>query len=267
VKWTVQSSQSVISSKARDVLFIRRGLAFCVIALALAISLDAQAPEPAKLPGEPHHHLKIDNEFVRVYYVEVPPHEATQLHQHDHDYVYVSLGPAEVINAVLDQPETHLVLKDGETHFTRGGFAHVARNQSDTPFRNITIELLKSQREPRNLCAQVVSSAPLGPCDKRSMEGYSREPQFENEGMRGVVVGLGPKAKREETATKIAFLAVGLGDSRIKVSAKGKPKMILEEGEAAWFDVGSNVQFSNEKKQPASFLEITFRDAPAPPKH
>jgi len=76
--------------------------------------------------GEPHHHLKIENEYVRVYYVEVAPHEATQLHQHDHDYLFVSLGPADVINAVRDKPEVHLVLKDGETHFTRGGFAHVA---------------------------------------------------------------------------------------------------------------------------------------------
>ena len=267
MKWSVQSSRCVISSKAREVLFIRRGLAFCVIAFALAISLDAQAPEPTRLPGEPHHHLKIENEYVRVYYLEVAPHEATQLHRHDHDYLSVSLGLADVMNAVPDQPETHVVLKDGETHFTRGGFAHVARNLNDTPFRNITIELLKSQREPRNLCAQVVSSAPLGPCDKRSMEGYSREPLFDAPEMRGVLVGLGPKTKREEAATKIAFLVVGLDDSRIKVSAKGKPKMILQQGEMAWLDVGSDVQFSNEKKQQASFLEITFREAPVPPKH
>jgi hypothetical protein len=29
--------------------------------------MKAQAPEPAKLPGEPHHHLKIDNAYVRAY--------------------------------------------------------------------------------------------------------------------------------------------------------------------------------------------------------
>src|SRR6266568_2442627 len=81
-----------------------------------------RAPEPVPLahgnvPGEPHHHLKIENEYVRAYYVEVPPHQDTQLHQHDHDYIYVSLGPADVINAVRDKREVHLVLKDGETHF------------------------------------------------------------------------------------------------------------------------------------------------------
>src|SRR6266852_2246766 len=118
----------------------------------LSAALNAQAPEPAPLahgsvPGEPHHHVTIENAYLRAYYVEVAPHESTQLHQHDHDYIFVSLGPANVINAVRDKPEVHLVLKDGETHFTRGGFAHVARNLADTPFRNVTIELLKSQGE------------------------------------------------------------------------------------------------------------------------
>jgi hypothetical protein len=98
-----------------------------------------------KLPGEPHHHLQIDNEFVRAYYLEVAPHDETQLHQHDHDYIYVSLGPADVINnAVCKKPEVHLSLKNGETRFTHGGFAHVAGNLSDAPFRNVTIELIRS---------------------------------------------------------------------------------------------------------------------------
>ncbi len=106
----------------------------CLALLLLVFSVSAQAPEPAPLahgsvPGEPHHHLRIENEYVRVYYVEVPPHENTQLHQHDHDYIYVSLDPADVVNAVRDKPEVHLALRDGETHFTRGGasretFAH-----------------------------------------------------------------------------------------------------------------------------------------------
>src|SRR5262250_3478944 len=134
-------------------------LSLCAALLLVALPASAQEPMPlahSNVPGEPHHHLKIENEFVRVYYVEVPPHENTQLHQHDHDYLFVTLGDSDVVNAVRDKPEVHLVLKDGETHFTRGGFAHVARNQSDAPFRNVTIELLKSQGDAKNVCAQVL---------------------------------------------------------------------------------------------------------------
>ncbi len=147
MKFGVRREKRIPRPARNDTSVITRGIAFCAVALIAAFSLEAQAPEPMPLahgnvPGEPHHHLKIENEDVRVYYVEVPPHQDTQPHQHDHDYIYVSLGPSDVVNAVRDKPEVHLVLKDGETHFTRGGFAHVARNLADTPFRNITIELL-----------------------------------------------------------------------------------------------------------------------------
>src|SRR5215467_3543479 len=159
-------AQGLSPTAARNLLFNHRHIALPAIALVAALSLNAQAQEPVPLArgntsGEPHHHLKIENEYVRVYYVEVPPHENTQLHQHDHDYIYVSLGPSDVVNAIVDKPEIHLQLKDGETHFTRGGFAHVARNLADTPFHNITIELLKPQGEPKNVCAQVLLGAPL----------------------------------------------------------------------------------------------------------
>lgn len=53
---------------------------------------------------EPHHHLTTENEYVRLYYVEVPPHENRLLHEHDRDYIYVSLGPS-VVNAILNKPD------------------------------------------------------------------------------------------------------------------------------------------------------------------
>src|SRR5207245_10564796 len=100
----------------------------------------------------------------RAYYVEVPPNAETQLHRHDHDYLFVALGDSKVIIAVLGKPEVYLSLKDGETHFTPGGFAHVARNLSDTPFRNVTIELLHAQGEAHNECGFVIPDQGAGIC-------------------------------------------------------------------------------------------------------
>src|SRR5215472_9078833 len=169
---------------------------FLFFSCALGTQVQAQEPVPlahANVPGEPHHHLKIENEYVRVYYVEAPPHESTLLHQHDHDYIYVSLGPSDVVNAVLDKPEIHLQLKDGETHFTRGGFAHVARNLADTPFRNITIELLKPQGEPGNVCAQIILNVPVGNCPTPAPSmSMHKEPLMETEETTVDLVKLDP---------------------------------------------------------------------------
>jgi quercetin dioxygenase-like cupin family protein len=238
---------------------------FYLALLLLAFSASAPAQEPVPLahgnvPGEPHHHLKIENEYVRAYYVEVPPHEATQLHQHDHDYIYVSLGPADVVNAVRDKPEVHLLLKDGETHFTRGGFAHVARNLGDASFRNITIELLKPQEEARNVCGPVIPNIGSPTCDLTNAPSLAI-PQFETAEMRLDHVWLSPKGKHKERASKLGFLIVALSSSDVRVDAKGKSLKALHEGEVEWFDSGSNVQFSCEQCRMAQFLELTFKDS------
>ncbi len=229
--------------------------------LVLAFSLNAQAPVPARLPGEPHHHLKIENEFVRAYYVEVAPHEETQLHQHDHDYIYVSLGPADVVNAVLNKPEVHLVLKDGETHFTRGGFAHVARNLSDASFRNVTVELLHPQGETHNECGFVIPDQGAGICDPRPAADWA-DTQFETSEAKLDLVWLFSKGKHTESASKLGFLVVGLGGPHIKINAKGKQPKTLREGDMEWFDPGSDVQFSSyENTKTAQFLKLTFKDS------
>jgi hypothetical protein len=227
--------------------------------------LQAQAPEipAAKLPGEPHHHLRIDNEFLRAYYVEVAPHDETQLHQHEHDYIYVSLGPADVVNAVFNKPEVQLVLKDGATRFTPGGFAHVARNLSDLPFRNITIELLKASGEPRNLCAQIVPNLASVGCDKttataRGGHGFSIEPQMETDTMRLTLVRLDPETEGAGVALEANSLLVPLDGSEVQIQVQGEPPKMLRGGELAWIGKNMSGGVWNPGKNPARYLQLTF---------
>jgi len=68
------------------------------------------------------------------------------MHRHRHDYVYVTLGDAHLSNEVEGKPPVEVKLADGDTRFVPGDFAHVARNLSDQPFRNVTIELLQDEK-------------------------------------------------------------------------------------------------------------------------
>lgn len=236
-----------------------------VLLLLLAFSVSAQAPEPvplayANVPGEPHHHLKVENEYVRAYYVEVPPHEDTLLHQHDHDYIYVSLGPSEVVNAVRDKPEVHLVLKDGETHFTRGGFAHVARNLADAPFRNVTIELLKPQGDVHNGCAQIVANAPTD-CWESSHEGAKQISSFKTDEIKAFSATLDPKATSNWKAFSPA-LVVALDESQVRVSFD-KHSENLNADQMLWIPSHSNkevrkIVFTNARKGSSRLLLILF---------
>jgi len=114
----------------------------CLFSILLAAQ--AVAPE-VEITAEPHHHLTLENKSVRVFNVEIPPHADTLMHWHRHDYFQVTLGASEVVNQVKDKPPVTVKLQDGETRFSPATFAHIARNLSDQPFRNVTIEILEDE--------------------------------------------------------------------------------------------------------------------------
>lgn len=121
---------------------MKRQILFCLFTTLLAAQ--AIAPE-VELSAEPHHYLTLENKYVRVYNVEVPPHSDTLMHWHRHDYIYVTLGATDVVNEVKGKRPATLHLDDGETHFSPAPFAHIASNRSDQPFRNVTIEIVDDE--------------------------------------------------------------------------------------------------------------------------
>src|SRR4051794_14729145 len=102
--------------------------------LALALVILASAAEAQSIPGavlakgEPHHHLVYEDATLRVLRVRVPAHDTTLLHEHDPDYFWIALGSSEVVNAKLGAPDATIKSADLSIHYTRGKFAHVARN-------------------------------------------------------------------------------------------------------------------------------------------
>jgi len=118
---------------------------FLWMLLAVATSA-AQSVVP--ITQEPSHHLTISNRYVRVFEVEVPPHAETLYHQHDYDYLFVSIGDADITSTRLHEQPVALKLRDGQVEFSKGPFAHKATNLGDGPFRNVTIELLEGLGSP-----------------------------------------------------------------------------------------------------------------------
>ncbi|HKW63404.1 MAG TPA: hypothetical protein VJN89_12725 [Candidatus Acidoferrum sp.] len=245
----------------------------CSALFVLSFFANAQAQEPVPLahgnvPGEPHHHLKIENEYVRVYYVEAPPHEATLLHQHDHDYIYVSLGSSDVVNAILNKPDIHLQLKDGETHFTRGGFAHVARNLADTPFRNVTIELLKPQDQLQNLCEKIVEGE-LADCHLTENRFMSGKPYFRSSEMAVSVWILKPRAELVITpptdhllvALDQAEILLTFPDPRFGPRPARDPATKLGSGGMLWLPANRAETIKNLRSEPSSYMLVMFRDS------
>jgi hypothetical protein len=88
----------------------------------------------------------------------VPPHSETLYHQHDLDYIFVTLGDSDVENVRVGEKPVRLLLKDGEVRFTKGGFAHKAINNSDKPFKNVTIELRRGADAPNRIFDRITGN-------------------------------------------------------------------------------------------------------------
>jgi quercetin dioxygenase-like cupin family protein len=109
----------------------------------LATAALAQHQQSVEITSEPSHHLVFHNEYVRVFDVTVAPKATTLVHKHNYDYLFVTLGDSDVVSVRPGEKPVALKLTDGEVRFTPGNFAHAAIYNSDHPFHNITIELLK----------------------------------------------------------------------------------------------------------------------------
>jgi len=233
---------------------------FLLVALLFSASLPAQGPTAVPIPQEPHHRLVLENDYVRVFRVSVPAHESTLLHQHDVPYLYVALGPADVINAVQGKPEAHLVMADGQLGYSPGHFAHIARNESNAPFNNVTIELLKPQAEPHNWCDRVL---PLDPIDCRpaAHDGANSVPSFRTNEIKVFSQALDSKvASRHEAFSDV--LVVVLDGSKLNVSFDRRSEN-LDSGQVLWIPHHAEHEmrklvFKNPRKGSSRYLVIFF---------
>src|SRR5258706_12710309 len=232
------------------------GMKRIIVAALLVIPLlaaFAAAPE-VEITSEPSHHLAIENEQVRVFQVEVAPKAATLMHRHRHDYFFVALGDSHVSNEVADKPPVDLKLADGETRFAPGNFAHVARNLSDQPFRNVTIELMQDEK-----LRQMPSRWPEESGEKTFPGGRSKI-LFVKDGVRVSEVNLEPGAVVPSHHHDGPHLVVAITDLDLRSDVEGMSPMPgrLKSGDVKWLPGGYTHTLTNVGKSPARFVTVEF---------
>lgn len=221
-----------------------------------AASLMAQNNE-VEITAEPAHRQIFANEFVRAFYVEVPPHGQTQLHRHRHDYVAIILGPSQVENDVAGKPPETLKMQDGDTHFVPGGFAHIAKNLADTPFRNVAVEFLQDDK---------ARNAPSPWKEDRGvdiLEGGTAETLFVKDGARVTEVelrpgGVIPKHHHNGPHLLVAVSDLDLLSQRIGPAASAPQKTQLKAGEVLWVPGNVTHTVTNAAPAPAKLVTIEF---------
>jgi len=196
-----------------------RSLAIVILSICGLFPSAVQSPVP--VVNEPRHHLKFENEYVRVFDVVVPPGDATLFHTHSSDYTFVSIGDATLKAEVMGSQPNDLIVKDGETRFTRGPITHRVTNVARTPFRNITIEILKSP-------------GPVGASTPDVSAGHSIV--LENDRVRIERLILEPGQTTNIHTHNLSALSVFLTKSRVRIESPGAKAETLEykPGDFRW---------------------------------
>jgi quercetin dioxygenase-like cupin family protein len=198
-------------------------MAFVLTPIGTLSQSQSNSPQsPVEISGEPRHHPKFENEFVRVLDVTVPAGDATLWHVHRNDNVVVTLGGASLRLEKVGAPTAEVQWKFGDVNFGKATYIHRAINIGTTPFHNLTIELLKSPPQ-RNM----ISS--LGP--------ISRTPVFENDRVRAFRVSLAPGESTNMHSHLLPGLAIVMTAGDIEVTTPGKEKperMKLPAGDLRW---------------------------------
>jgi len=222
--------------------------------LLLVPFLLAQTPPEVEITAEPSHHMVVDNEYVRVIKVEVAPHAATLMHRHHHDYVFVTLGDSHLSNEVEGKLPADVKLADGETRFAPGNFAHIARNLSDQPFRNVTIELMQDDKLRQTPSHWREESG------EKTFPGGSSKILFVKDGVRVSEINLEPGAVTSSHHYDAPHLLVAVTDLEVRSDVEGMGPMPgkFKSGDAKWLPGSYTHTMTNVGKSPARFVTVEF---------
>jgi quercetin dioxygenase-like cupin family protein len=221
-----------------------------VLIPAVTLSQSNSPQSPVEISGEPRHHPKFENEFVRIWDVTVPAGDATLWHTHRNDNVVVTLIGAKLRLEKVGAPTADVEWKTGDVNFGKASYTHRAMNVGTTPFHNFTIELLKSPSGPKILSAL---NEPTG-----------RQPILENERMRVYRLSLAPGESTSMHPHLLPGLGITITPGTIQVTTAGtdKPDRIkVTAGEVRWRSGPINHSIKNvgKKRFEAIDIELKFR--------
>lgn len=214
----------------------------------LASTALAQQQQSVEITSEPSHHLVFQNEYVRVFDVTVAPKATTLVHRHNHDYLFVTLGDSDVVSTRPGEKPVALLLKDGEVRFTPGNFAHAAINNSDRPFHNITIELLKPSANVKTCTETCVTRPP------------ETEKRISADQWTVSLVTLPPSARIEKHTHAMPHLVVAVSDLDLTSQAGSAGNDFKRApGGLAWVPAGVTHTLTNNSSKQAQFVTLEFK--------
>ena len=132
------------------------------VGLLLFASAAVAQQTPVPVEQEPHHHVVLQNDFVLVMRVTVPPGESTLYHTHSHDRASVGLSESTITQQKSGEAEgPRQTIKPGTVSASTLGdapYTHRVNNVGSGPFDVIDVEFLQRPQQPSSHAAPEVAA-------------------------------------------------------------------------------------------------------------
>jgi hypothetical protein len=213
---------------------------------------------------ESHHHLVLANEYVNVFFVEIPAHETTLLHHHDLPYVSVPPGGADANPIPVGELAVNRGPDKAHVAFAAGNFSHAVTNSSDVSLRNVAVELVRAQGTIRNRCFMIVPTKIPTYCMDHTPLGLPViAPLFETDEVLVQSWDLDADATAPQFDQHLDMLVAGLNGVSI-TSSSGIDSANAVRGGILWIPANSHIVIKTAPDRGGHFIAITFKDsAPA----
>lgn len=239
------------------------GLLWCVSSTWAQNKIDSQGnPIPVPITEEPYHHLVLENSYVRVFAVELPPLKTTLIHQHDYDYVFVILTDGAIATGVNGTaPEVGHNYGKGDTRYFHGGVKTQFRNvETAVAHRHITVEIKKKTRQPYDYSLSDYYSRDYGivPPPVEPLRTYTTT--LNRDTVRMSEVQILPGESWSKLEGDFPFMVIAENDLELR-DAKDRQAEPMRIGEAgiAWSPDLFRKALVNLSSKPARFVLLEFK--------
>jgi hypothetical protein len=221
------------------------------------------APAVPTMDHEPHHHLALHNDYVKVFNVEVAPGDSIILHSHDQDTIAIAIGDQLVTVGIPGKTIPPSKNADGQVRLQRSGYIHSTLVGGDKPYHTVAVELMQPQTNFHNVCAEILPGQPLN-CpviDPKLPAASGSQPLLESNETRASLFHVLPH-KSTKVGESGPEVIVALDAATISGTSK-EPGKTLKAGDHVWLDGGSGQgrEYKNAGDKDARFIEIVFKNA------
>jgi quercetin dioxygenase-like cupin family protein len=228
---------------------IVRSVALAILCGNLApCGVQASTPSAVPIEQEPAHRLVLQNEYVRVFEVWLPPGKTTLWHVHLHDGVSVRLTDATIEDEPKDGPAETIRLHGGQVAYgaTPTARTHRVHNAGETTFHIAYIELLT----PPGVRADHSSAAAPDP-----------RVVFENDRVRALRRILAPGESTVMHTHESRGVGVPVRGGRLEISdQEGTTNTFdVKAGAVNWIEPGTTHRLRNVGDAPMEFVDIELK--------